>query len=101
MQRNIPLADSHAAFRLRRLAAPASDSIQAKARELKKVSRLNCFHTCRVKFYFRYVLELSKPATVALFLGKAVHAALQRWSTARWRGEPHDAESLRPVFLEY
>ncbi len=62
-------------------------------------SRLNTFHTCRLKFYFRYVMELVKPATAALFVGKAVHAALQHWSTARWRGQPHDAESLRAAFL--
>ena len=41
-------------------------------------SRLNCFHSCRLKFYFRYVLELAKPGSAALFVGKAVHAALQR-----------------------
>jgi putative RecB family exonuclease len=62
-------------------------------------SRLNCFHSCRIKFYFRYVLELIKPPTAALFVGKAVHAALQQWSTARWRGQPHDAESLKAGFL--
>ena len=62
-------------------------------------SRLNCFHACRLKFYFRYVLELVKPSTAALFVGKAVHAALQQWSTARWRGQPHDAESLKAGFM--
>lgn len=62
-------------------------------------SRLNCFHSCRMKFYFRYVLELAKSTTAALFTGKAVHAALQQWSTARWKGEPHDAETLKPGFL--
>jgi len=62
-------------------------------------SRLNCFFGCRLKFYFRYVMELVKPATAALFVGKAVHAALQQWSTARWRGQPHDAESLKAGFL--
>ena len=62
-------------------------------------SRLNCFHNCRLKFYFRYVLELVKPSTAALFVGKAVHAALQQWSTARWRGQPHDAESLKAGFM--
>ena len=62
-------------------------------------SRLNCFHSCRLKFYFRYVMEMVKPATAALFVGKAVHAALQQWSTARWRGLPHDAESLKAGFL--
>ena len=70
--------------------------------ELTKVvsaSRLNCFLGCRLKFYFRYVLEMVKPATAALFVGKAVHAALQQWSTARWQGKPHDAESLKAGFM--
>ena len=62
-------------------------------------SRLNCFHSCRLKFYFRYVLELVKPGSAALFVGKAVHAALQAWSTARWRGQPHNAEVLKAGFL--
>lgn len=61
-------------------------------------SRLNTFHSCRMKFYFRYVLKLVKPATAALFVGKAVHAALQQWSVARWRGEPQDAATLKPTF---
>ena len=62
-------------------------------------SRLNCFHSCRLKFRFRYVEQIVKPATAALFVGKAVHAALQQWSTARWRGQPHDAETLKHDFL--
>jgi putative RecB family exonuclease len=74
----------------------------APARDLTSVvsaSRLNTFHACRLKFCFRYVMELLKPATAALFVGKAVHAALQQWSTARWRGQPHDAQSLKAGFL--
>ena len=62
-------------------------------------SRLNTFHTCRLKFYFRYVMELVKPTSAALFVGKAVHAALQQWSTARWRGLPHDTEAIKTGFL--
>ncbi len=63
-------------------------------------SRLNCFHSCRLKFYFRYVVELVKPTSAALFVGKAVHEVFRRWSLARWKGQAHDAESLRPAFLE-
>ena len=62
-------------------------------------SRLNCFHSCRLKFYFRYVEQIAKPATAALFVGKAVHASLQQWSTARWREQPHDAETLKHGFF--
>ena len=32
-------------------------------------------------------------------MGKAVHAALQQWSKARWRGQAHDAPALREGFL--
>ena len=79
----------------RKPAIPADDHLT----NVVSASRLNCFHTCRLKFYFRYVMEMVKPATAALFVGKAVHAALQQWSTARWRGQPHDAESLKAGFL--
>ena len=74
--------------------APADDLTRVVS-----ASRLNCFHTCRLKFYFRYVLQLVKPATAALFVGKAVHAVLQQWSTARWRGQEHGAPALREGFL--
>ena len=67
--------------------------------EVVSASRLSCFHACRLKFYFRYVMELVKPSSAALFVGKAVHAALQAWSTARWRGQAHDAPALREGFL--
>ncbi len=67
---------------------------------LSKVSasRLNCFLTCRLKFYFRYVLKLVKPATGALHVGKSVHWALQQWSKARWFGRQLDTGSLKPGF---
>lgn len=64
-------------------------------------SRLNCFHTCRLKFYFRYVLELRRHTTPSLFLGKAVHAALQHWSLARWRGQAHDPETIRQALVAH
>lgn len=80
------------------------DAPQSKAVEttelLSKVSasRLNCFLTCRLKFYFRYVLGLVKPSTGPLHVGRAVHWALQQWSKARWYGEPLDAQSLQQGF---
>ena len=51
-------------------------------------SRLSLFHACRLKFFFRYVEKLTKPVSAALFVGQAVHAALQQWSTRRWKGQP-------------
>ncbi len=74
---------------------PVADPLTSKV----SASRLNCFLSCRLKFYFRYVLKLVKPATAALFVGKAVHAVLQQWSNARWRGQPRDPDTLRAGFL--
>jgi len=74
---------------------PADDRLTS----VVSASRLNCFHSCRLKFFFRYVEQLVKPSTAALFVGKAVHAALQQWSTARWRGQPHDEEALKAGFM--
>jgi hypothetical protein len=84
--------------------APATKAPESRvpSRDLTSVvsaSRLNTFHACRLKFFFRYVMEIVKPTSAALFVGKAVHAALQHWSTARWRGLPHDAQSLKAGFL--
>lgn len=62
-------------------------------------SRLNLFHGCRLRFYFRYVLGIQKPASLALHVGKSVHASLQNWSQRRWLGKPACAEDLKDEFL--
>ena len=63
-------------------------------------SRINCFHSCRQKFFFRYIQKIQKPTTAALHVGKAVHHALQQWSKRRWLGELSDADSIRRDFEE-
>ncbi len=40
-------------------------------------SRLNCWLRCPLAFRFRYQDRLKTPATPSLFLGKAVHSALE------------------------
>ena len=41
-------------------ACPATEKSRLEALlETISASRLNCFHSCRLKFYFRYVLELA------------------------------------------
>ncbi len=49
-------------------------------------SRLKSFLTCRLRFFFEKVLGLKAPATSSLQIGKAVHAGLQFFHMARWRG---------------
>ena len=75
--------------------------MRAIIEELKQTvsaSRLNTFHQCRLKFFFRYVAEIEKAATPALFVGKAVHAILQVWNLARWRKEDRSLEFYRALF---
>ena len=46
----------------------------------------------------RYVAGISKPPTAALHVGKTIHAVLQQWSLARWRGAPLDNDAIGAVF---
>lgn len=61
-------------------------------------SRLSTWLQCRLKFHMRYVAGINKPPTAALHVGKTVHAVLQQWSLARWRGAPLDADAIGAVF---
>ena len=61
-------------------------------------SRLNCWLQCRLKFFFRYVLKISKPKTPALHYGSVLHLVLQQWNLARWRKQPFDLAKLKLVF---
>jgi len=61
-------------------------------------SRLNCWLQCRLKFYFRYVLKITKPKTAALHFGSVVHLVLQQWNMARWRKQPFDLAKLKQGF---
>jgi CRISPR/Cas system-associated exonuclease Cas4 (RecB family) len=75
--------------------------VPSRAEELQQrvsASRLGVWQTCRLKFYFRYVLQLSKPPTPALHVGKVVHAVLQAWNKARWRKEVFSLERFKTLF---
>src|SRR5580704_7459449 len=61
-------------------------------------SRLNCWLQCRLKFYFRYVLQITKPKTATLHFGSVVHLVLQQWNLSRWRRLPFEITKLRQVF---
>lgn len=55
---------------------------------------------CSLKFYFERVLRLPAPTSPALHLGKAIHAALQRFHLALWRGEDHSPETVSEFFSD-
>jgi hypothetical protein len=69
-----------------------------KLKETVSASRLNCWLQCRLKFFFRYVLKISKPKTPALHYGSVLHLVLQQWNLARWRKQPFDLAKLKVVF---
>ena len=81
--------------------AAVSSSEPASIEKLQKTvsaSRLNCWLQCRLKFYFRYVLKITKPKTPALHFGSVVHLVLQHWNMARWRKQPFELAKLKQVF---
>ena len=61
-------------------------------------SRLALFQSCRLRFFFRHVLQLAKAKTPALHLGAAVHAVLKAWNRARWQGEVPTIGSLYTTY---
>lgn len=56
--------------------------------------------TCSLKFYFERVLCIPKPTAPALHLGKTVHAALQRFHLALWRGEDTSVETVAAFYSD-
>lgn len=69
--------------------------------EYISASRLQTFHQCRLKFYFRYVLRLQKAKSAALHVGSVVHEVLQAWNRARWKREAVDLDTLRERFAQH
>ena len=63
-------------------------------------SRLSLFHSCRLKFWFRYVAKIKKAKTPALHVGNAVHAVLKAWSKARWKGNPLNLKQLHDEYAK-
>lgn len=49
---------------------------------------------CSLRFYFERVVRIPKKTPAALHLGKAVHAALQAFHLARWRGTDDSPEAI-------
>ena len=80
------------------LVEPPREEKRGVLDEPVSASRLNLFHSCRLKFYFRYVEKIQKPASAALHVGKAVHAGLQQWSKRRWMGQACGAEVIKADF---
>ncbi len=79
--------------------APAVPEHEAKdPLEYLSASRLKTWQECRLKWYFRYIEQIPTVASPALLVGKVVHAVLQAWNLARWRGEDASVECMEQEF---
>jgi hypothetical protein len=76
---------------------PAKDRIE-ELQQTVSASRLGLWHACRLKFYFRCVLQIKKAPTPSMHAGSSVHAVLQQWNLSRWRCEPFVTERFKGVF---
>ena len=69
-------------------------------RNTVSASRLNLFLSCRLKFYFRYVLKLKKAKTAALHVGGSVHSVLKAWNKGRWKQAPLTLKQLHDEYAK-
>lgn len=86
-----------------RATAPAKPQPIDRIAELQKTvsaSRLGLWHSCRLKFYFRYIKQIKKSPTPSMHSGSTVHGVLQAWNMSRWRREPFVTERFKGVFDE-
>ncbi len=78
-------------------ATPRANPIEILQKTVS-ASRLTTFLQCRLKFFFRYVQQISKPKTPALHVGSVVHLILQAWNMARWRKQEFQLEKFKKLF---
>lgn len=57
-------------------------------------SSIKDYLTCSLRFYFKRVLGLPEPVSPNLHLGQAVHAGIQAFHLARWRGGDHAPDAV-------
>lgn len=61
-------------------------------------SSVKSYLSCSLRFFFERVAQIRKPTTVALHVGKAIHATLQSFNLARWRGEDSSEAAMEKTF---
>lgn len=61
-------------------------------------SSVKSYLLCSLHFFFERVAQIRKPTTVALHVGKTIHATLQSFNLARWRGEDSSETAMEEAF---
>jgi len=85
---------------LRHTGPAFDDALPGDPLEYLSASRLKSFLTCRLRFYYEKVLGLKTPKSPNLHIGSAVHAGLEAFHRARWRGAPLTAEETLQAYNE-
>jgi len=75
----------------------ATDRIE-RLQQTVSPSRLGLWHSCRLKFFFRHILEIRKAPTSSMHCGSTVHGVLKVWNMSRWRREPLVIERFKLLF---
>ena len=81
--------------------APFSTGLKSWAQTLPghiSPTAAKAYLSCSLMFYFERVACIRKRTPAALHLGKAVHAALQVFHLARWRGGGDSPETIAGAF---
>jgi CRISPR/Cas system-associated exonuclease Cas4 (RecB family) len=66
--------------------------------ETVSASRLSTWQRCRLQFHFRYIAGIPVPTKPGLYVGKVIHAVLQAFNLARWRGIVLNEADQKNVF---
>lgn len=83
--------------------APAPQTPDERVEQLKETvsaSRLSLYLACRLKFFFKYVVQIQKPKSAALHVGSSVHSVLKAWNKARWRDQSLSLKELHEQFVK-
>lgn len=58
-------------------------------------SSVKNYLSCSLRFYFEKVVRLKKPTSVALHVGKVIHATLQSYNLAIWRETDSSTDTIK------
>lgn len=64
-------------------------------------SAVKSYLSCPLRFYFERVVQIRNPTSVALHVGKVIHATLQSFNLARWRDEDSSRKAMKTAFDKY
>lgn len=64
-------------------------------------SSVKSYLSCSLRFFFEKVAQIRKPTTVALHVGKAIHATLQSFNLTRWRREDSSEATMEEAFSDH